>query len=113
MTIEDLALEYLDLKDTIDELETQQKEVKKQIEVEMETDLVAQTTNHVFPTVEVIRVKGRTTTKLDRTKLVQLGVAGAVLDAATITRTGAKGIRIARPKTQTVTATAPGPSGPA
>ena len=40
-------------------------------------------TPFVTTRVEVTPVKGRVTKKLDRTKLVQLGVSGAVLDAAT------------------------------
>ena len=109
--IEPLAQEYLDLKDTITELEVSLKELREAIVKGMEGD--APEATYVFPQAEIVRVKGRVTKKLDRKELVKLGISGALLDAGTKITQGAPTIRITRPKVETITASAGGPSGPA
>ena len=72
--IETLAYKYLELKQTIDDAETQQGEIKKQIKESMTHD-GPPTTGYTFPYAEVVTVKGRTTKKLDRLKLSKICLA--------------------------------------
>jgi len=93
--LENLAVQYLEIKDTIDALTAEAKEVRGKIDEEMEPDggLVL-----TFPNAVIARVKGRVTKKLDRKKLVTLGVSGTLLDQGTITTTGVPSLRITKPK---------------
>lgn len=97
--IEELGHEYLGLKEAMEELKEQSEGVRQQIRDYMDTD-TSHEGPYEFDTVVVSPVKGRVTKKLDRKKLVQLGISAALLDAGTIITEGAPSIRISRPKVE-------------
>jgi hypothetical protein len=95
--IEELGHEYLGLKEAMEELKEQSEGVRAQIRDYMDTD-TSHEGPYEFPGVVVCEVKGRVTKKLDRKKLVQLGISAALLDAGTVVTTGNPSIRISAAK---------------
>ena len=90
--------EYLDLATQIDDLKKKQSALKEEIAAELgvlsDPKPGQKWTYNGLGKVEVC--KGRTTTRLDRKKLVLAGVTAEVLDKATVSSTAAPSLRISR-----------------
>ena len=89
-----VAAEYLDAAAQIEALEQQQATLKDELTVKLSAHTVTGPTVWELGKAKVTWVKGRESSKLDRGKLVRLGVTADVLDKATVTNVGKPGIRI-------------------
>lgn len=90
---------YLALQEKASQLESEKRILRDQIRAGLGSTLQEPGESVVYGGVGKIEVvKGRTTTKLDRGKLVRSGVTAAILDGATTTKTGEPSLRITAPK---------------
>lgn len=96
MNAEELGVRYLGIKDQIKALEEEAKVVKGLLENELK-DLELGT-SYETEKVVVTHVHGRTVKKLNKVKLVKLGVTQKALDAATEMTVYPATFRVAAPR---------------
>lgn len=89
-----LAQEYLDIQQTMDLLDTRASEVREELKGLLKFAEVHEPKTWELGKARVVWVKGRTTEKLDKAKLVQAGVTAAQLSAATTRAVGQPSMRI-------------------
>jgi len=99
MAAEELALAYLDLQSQIEKLEERADAIRANLRVKIGFDDVKPDPanpghNWDFPGVRVSWVKGRTTEKLDRAKLVLAGVTAEQIEKGTVRSSFAPTMRI-------------------
>lgn len=94
MKADELAKEYLEISEVVKTLETRQSEIREELKGLLRFAEVTDPKTWPLGPAVAVWVKGRVSKILDRSKLVQLGVTAAVLDAATVTTVGGPSLRI-------------------
>lgn len=92
-SIGELAADYLEIKFVIEGLEGAAADLHEQIKAKVEANGGQGFENE---SLKVEAVKGRTTEKLDRAKLVVQGVTAEQLEAATVRTTSKPTVRVTR-----------------
>jgi hypothetical protein len=91
---EDVISEYIEIIHHIKELEDKKRLLRDELSAQLHTASELPGRKWDFPEAVVEIVKGRTTQKLDRTKLVRQGVTAKILDSATVSNIGLPSLRI-------------------
>ena len=95
MEPKELVAKYLSVQQLIGELKNQSDNLKAELAAAVGLSTAEQGSTWEYKGVgRAVRIKGRTSKKLDRTALVLQGVTKEVLDKATVTTVGEPTLRI-------------------